>query len=259
MENKNDENSVSLAKLRQRVFDYTTQRLGSGMVDVELDAEHLQNALTRAIEVFQTRSSAAVEESYAFLTTQTNVQVYTLPDEVQFVVKIWRRSIGDLGNAGSQFDPFYGGWLNTYLLNTLDSAGGLLSFELFTDYQAMVSRQFGGEIDFNYNSMTKKLTLVRQPRGTGESLLLQIYNYKPEVQLLSDPRTLTFIKEYVLAVAKITLGEARAKFSQIPGPSGGTSLNGAELKTEGQAMIDKLMEQITLYHFGEQPLGLLIQ
>jgi hypothetical protein len=252
------DSSVDLQKLRQQVFDYVELRLGKGMIGVELDPEHLQNALTRAVEVFQTRSSAASEESFAFLTVQTDVQTYTLPKEIQYVMKIWRRSIGDLGAAGSQFDPFYGGWLNTYLLNTLDSAGGLLSFELFSNYQFQVSKMFGGEIDFNYNSMTKKLTLVRQPRGTGEHLLLQIYNLKPEVQLLSDPRSLTFLKEYTLAGAKMALGEARAKYGTVPGPAGGTSLNGAELKNEGQAMIDKLMEEIALYHFGETPLGMLI-
>jgi len=93
---------VDVKKLREKVFSYTRLMLGEGMVDVELDPEHFDNALTRAIEVFRTRSSAAVEESFAFLATQTDVQIYTLPEEVQTVMKIWRRSIGDVGNAGSQ-------------------------------------------------------------------------------------------------------------------------------------------------------------
>jgi len=232
--------------------------MGSGMIDVELDPEHLQNALTRAIELFRTRSSAAVEESFAFLTTQKDVQIYTLPSEIETVMKIWRRSIGDLGNAGSEFDPFYGGWLNTYLLNTLGNSGGLLSYELFSNYNWQVSKMFGGEIDFSFNSVTKKLTLVRQPRGNGEHLLLQTYNLKPEVQLLSNHQSLTFLKECTLAIAKLTLGEARAKFGSIVGPSGGTSLNGAEIKNEGQAMLDKLMEGIEKYQFGETPLNIFI-
>jgi len=247
---------VDVKKLREKVFSYTRLMLGEGMVDVELDPEHFDNALTRAIEVFRTRSSAAVEESFAFLATQTDVQIYTLPEEVQTVMKIWRRSIGDVGNAGSQFDPFYSGFLNSYMLNAGQS-GGLLTFELFSGYSQMVSRMFGGEIGFNFNSVTKKLTLIRQPRGTGERLLLQIYNLKPEVQLLSDFKSLTFIKEYVLALSKKALGEAREKYGTIIGPGGGVSLNGQSLKAEGQAMIDKLHEEITLYKFGEIPLGII--
>ena len=250
-------NVVDIKKLRNNVFDYVRLRLGDEMVEVELEPKHYDNALVRAIEVFRTRSSAAVEESFAFLSTQRNVQIYTLPEEIQYVSKIWRRSLGDLGNAGSQLDPFSQGYLNVYILNA-GRSGGLLSYELFQDFNFQVSRMFGGEIDFNYNSITKKLTLIRRPDGNGEHLLLQTYNLKPEVNLLTDYRTLTFIKEYVLGLCKISLGEAREKYGTIVGPGGGTSLNGGPMKAEGQAMLDKLHEEITLYKFGETPLGLLI-
>lgn len=251
------ENIVDLTKLRQGVFDYAKLRLGSQMVDVELDAEHYQNALARAIEVFRTRSSAAVEESFAFLSTQRDVQIYTLPEEVQYVRQIWRRSLGDLGNAGSQIDPFSQGYLNVYILNS-GRAGGILNYELFKDYEFQIDRMFGGQIDFNFNSITKKLTLIRRPYGTNESLLLQTYNLKPEVQLLTDYRTLTFIKEYTYCLCKHTLGEARSKFNTIPGPGGGTTLNGESLKTEAMAEMDKLHENVINYHYGEIPLGLVI-
>jgi hypothetical protein len=254
--------NADIGKLRKQVYDYVQLRLGggvdgSGMTEVELDPEHLQNSLIRAIEVFRTRSSAAIEESFVLLPTQKDVQIYTLPEETELVLKIWRRSLGDLGNAGSQIDPFSQGYLNVYILNA-GRSGGLLSYELFQDFNFQVGRMFGQEIDFYFNSVTKKITLVRRPIGTGEHLLLQVYNKKPESQLLSDYRILTFIKEYTLALCKLELGEAREKFASIPGPSGGTTLNGTALKAEGQAMIDKLLEQITLYHFGEQPLGFML-
>jgi len=244
-------------KLKNMVFDYTKLRLGDQMVELELDPAHYNNALTRAIEVFRTRSSAAVEESFAFLTTQRNVQIYTLPEEIVSVTKIWRRSLGDLGNAGSQLDPFSQGYLNVYILNA-GRSGGLLSYELFQNFNFQVGRMFGQEIDFYYNLVTKKLTLIRRPAGTGEHLLLQTYNLKPEVQLLTDYRSLTFIKEYVLALSMLSLGEAREKYSTIIGPGGGTTLNGQSLKAAGTELIKKCEEDIALYKFGETPLSLLI-
>jgi len=246
---------VTSKKLEQKLFDYVRLRLGDSMVEVELGAEDYENNLTRAVEVFRTRSSFGVEESFAFLAVQKDTQIYTLPEEVQFVRKIWRRSIGDLGNGGSNFDPFIGGYYNAYILNA-GRSGGLLSLELFTDYQFQINRMFGGDIDFNFNSVTKKLSLIRRPLDTQEHLLLQIYNLKPVVQLLSDYRSLTFLKEYVLSLCKITLGEAREKYGNIPGPSGGTTLNGAALKSEGYAEIERLHTDIGLYRFGETPLGL---
>ena len=52
--------------------------------------------------------------------------------------------------------------------------------------------------------------------------------------------------------------QLQAMAGPAAGPSGGTNLNGAAIKAEGQAMVDKLMEQITMYQFGEVPLSLII-
>jgi len=250
-------NVVDINKLRQDIFDYVKLRLGDKMITVELEPEHYQNALQRSIEVFRTRSSAAVEESYAFLTTVKDVQVYTMPEEVQYVRQIWRRSLGDLGNAGTQIDPFSQGYLNVYILNS-GRAGGVLNYELFKDYEFQVDRMFGGQIDFNYNSITKKLSLIRRPYGTYETLLLWTYNLKPEVQLLTDYRSLTFIKEYTYALCLSELGHAREKFAQIPGPGGGTTLNGSALKAEAKELMDGMHQDISNFRFGETPTALII-
>jgi hypothetical protein len=251
-------NIVDIKKLRQRVFDYVKLRLADQIVDVEVDEAHLMNNLTRSIEVFRTRSSAGVEESMSFLRLEQNQQVYTLPEEVDFVKQIYRRTIGMIGEGeGSLFEPFNAGVISASLLDN-GRVGGLLSFELFSQYQELTARMFGGYIDFQFNSVTKKLTIVRRPFGSGEIILLQTYNLKPECQLLTDFRTLNFIKEHTLALTMDTLGQARGKFSQIPGPGGGASLNGEGLKAQAKEIMDKLYENIINYHYGEQPLALLI-
>lgn len=250
-------NIADTETLKQSVFDYVRYRLSDKMVEVELEPEHYETALTRAVEFFRTRSSAAVEESFAFFTTQLNVQVYQMPEEIQFIRCIWRRSIGDLGNAGSQIDPFSQGYLNVYILNS-GRAGGVLNYELFKDYEFQVGRMFGQYIDFNFNSVTKKLTLIRRPYGTWETLLLETYNLKPLCHLLTDYRTLTFLKEYTYALCLSMLGQAREKFGSIPGPAGGTTLNGAALKAEASELMKSLDEDIKNYKFGERPLGMII-
>jgi hypothetical protein len=106
--------------------------------------------------------------------------------------------------------------------------------------------------------VTKKLQLIRDPKGTGENVLLWAYQLKPEIQLLTDHQTGQWIRDYMVAVSKMIIGEAREKFSTIAGPQGGGSLNGAAMKSEAQTQMDALLEQLKLYVDGSQPLTFVI-
>jgi hypothetical protein len=122
--------------------------------------------------------------------------------------------------------------------------GGLLTYELFSQYQEMIGRMFGAFIEFKWHAQTHKLTILQRPRNSDEELLLYCYNYRPDIGILNDVYAAQWVKDYTLANCKIMLGNAREKFAQIAGPQGGTSLNGTALKTEGQGEIDKLEEDL---------------
>lgn len=230
---------------KQQVFDYCKAMLGDGMIDVELDPIHYETALNRALAVFRQRSDNAVEESYIFLNLLVDTNEYILPAEIQQVRQIFRRSIGSRtggGSGGTVFEPFNLAYTNTYLLSSTNM-GGLLTYELFAQYQELVGKMFGSFINFTWNSQSKKLRIEQRPR-TEESVMLLCYNVRPDFALISDTYSGQWIKDYSLANCKMMLGQAREKFAQIAGPQGGSSLNGAALKTEAQAEIDKLMEDL---------------
>ena len=230
---------------KQQVFDYCKAMLGDGMVDVELDPIHYETALNRSLAVFRQRSDNAVEESYVFLNLLVDTNEYILPAEIQQVRQIYRRSIGSRtggGSGGTVFEPFNLAYTNTYLLSSTNM-GGLLTYELFAQYQELVGKMFGSFINFTYNSQSKKLRIEQRPR-TEESVMLLCYNIRPDFALISDTYSGQWIKDYALANCKMMLGQAREKFAQIAGPQGGSSLNGAALKSEAQAEMDKLMEDL---------------
>jgi hypothetical protein len=54
------------------------------------------------------------------------------------------------------------------------------------------------------------------------------------------------------------IGEAREKFASIAGPQGGTTLNGAAMKSEAQIAMDKSVEELKNYIDGSQPLSWVI-
>ena len=342
----------TLNQLRNDMVDYIRLRLGDQIVDIELDKEHYDLAIKQALIKYRQKAQNAVEESYAFLDLIPNVQEYILPNYIMEVRQIFRRGIGaSPGSTASQFEPFSSGYLNTYML-VAGRAGGLLSYELFAQYQELAMTMFGGYINYTWNRVTKKLTLVRKipydngtavplnsltasglaagstitmvlqspqtsvypdssiyiqncpVRGYGaeyrvvtidptstiitvianqtlgsvavtgsdlqkttawipdydsgtnnmESVLLWIFNQKPDSMLLSDPMVYPWLQDYALAFAKSILGQARGKFSTLAGPQGGTTLNGAALMAESAAEMAQLEDDLKNYVDGSQPL-----
>jgi hypothetical protein len=240
---------------RQKVVDYCYAMLGGSMIDVELDPVHYNTAIDRALNKFRQRSSNSVEESFGFLTIQTDINEYTLPKEVMDVRQLFRRSIGSRsggGEGGTLFEPFNLAYSNTYLLASTNM-GGLATYYAFASYQKQVGKMFGSDINFTFNRTTKLLTIMQRPRAE-EELLLWMYNYRPDFNLLQDPQASQWLRDYSLANCKLMLGEAREKFANIAGPQGQTSLNGQALKAEGKAEIEILETDLVNYKDGGTPL-----
>lgn len=244
---------------RQVVIDYIRTFLGDGMVDVELDPIHYNTAIDKALARYRQRSQNSTEESFGFITLQVDQNEYFLPKEVMQVRQIFRRSIGSRsggGDGGSLFEPFNLAYTNTYLLSS-SNMGGLATYMIFAGYQNLVGKMFGSFINFDFNPTTKKLRISQRPR-TEESVLIWMYNYRPDFNLFQDNYAGLWIKDYALAQAKIMLGEAREKFGQIPGPQGQVSINGQTLKTEGLAMAEKLDEELKNNFDNQQPMTFVI-
>lgn len=234
-----------LDKQKQEVFDYCKAMLGDQMIEVELDPIHYDTGLNRALAVFRQRSDNAVEESFAFLTITKDQNTYILPKEIQQVRQIFRRSIGSRtgdGQGGTVFEPFNMAYANTYLMSSTNM-GGLLTYELFAGYQELIGKMFGSFINFTYHPQSRKLFIQQRPRGE-EQVMLQVYNTKPDIAIITDTYASQWIKDFTLANCKIMLGQAREKFASIVGPQGGTALNGSSLKSEGQQEVDQLIEDL---------------
>jgi len=240
---------------RQLITEYIKTFLGSGMIDVELDPVHYNVAIDKSLAKYRQRSSNAVEESFGFLTLNTDTNDYVMPKEVVEIRQLFRRSIGSRtggGDGGSLFEPFNLAYSNTYLLASTNM-GGLATYYAFASYQKQVGKMFGGEINFTYNKTSKMLNIMQRPRA-GEEVLVWMYNYRPDFNLLDDVYAGQWIKDYALANAKVILGEAREKFGTIASPQGGTQLNGTTLKTEGKAEMEILEQDLINYKEGGTPL-----
>ena len=248
----------TLDPLKNQLIEYVQLQLGDQIVDIELDPSHYEAAYQRTLGVYRQRAQNAYEESYSFLQLQESVNVYTLPQEVMQVRQIFRRTIGITGSGGYAFDPFGAATLNVYLLNFNSASGGMATYDFYQQYVEMAARMFGGYINYTWNSVTKKLQIIRDPRGSSEVVLLWTYNLKPEITLLADMQISQWFRDHMVGACKYIIGEAREKFASIAGPQGGSTLNGAAMKTEGQTMMDKCIEDLRQFVDGSQPLSFVI-
>jgi len=247
---------ADLTTLRKDITDYIYLRLGGSMIDVDLDPEHYTMCIDQSVRKYRQRAGSSVESSYLFLSIIEEQQEYVLPDEVQEVRQVFRRSVGSSG-TGTNFEPFEAAFVNTYLLQA-GRVGGQATYEMYYQYQEMSARMFGGFVNFEFNPVTRTVTLLRKFNDSGEKVVLWVYNTRPESGLLQDKQIQPWIQDYSLALAKFTLGEARSKFSTIAGPQGGTSLNGDTLKAEAQAEMMQLEEDLKNYIDGSDPLSFII-
>jgi len=243
--------------LRQKLINEIKLRLGAQIVDLELDPEHYDLAVDMALGRYRQRSDNSLEESFVFLDVQPDVATYTLPDEVQEVRAIYRRSIGGTA-GGAAIDPFSLAWTNNlYLLQNPSSfgsgSGTLALYDFAMQYQETVGRMFGRDIMFIWDASTKRLTLQRR-FGAVEQIALHVFNARPESAILNDVYARPWIRDYATAICKQIIGEARSKFGNLAGPQGGITLNGDALKTEAAAEIERLDNELT--QFIEQHMGM---
>lgn len=233
--------------------------LGGGGVRIELTDEQLDVAIDMAVENYRQRSTGAFEEAWLHLTLEQDQSVYKLPKEVQTVRKIFRRGHGQMGpTAGANLDPFSLAYANSYMLSAVrGGGGGLLTYELQHQFQETVGRMFGREINFNYNPVTKNLTLHRDVRGP-EDVMLWAYHFRPEENLFADYQCGPWLRDWALSESKIMLGRVRGKISAIPGPNGPINLNGDALIQEGKQDQTQLIDDLRRRVDGSMPLGFII-
>jgi hypothetical protein len=245
---------LTLDELKQALFQNIRYRLGDGIIDLELDPQHYEAAYNYAIKVYRQRAQNATAESYTLFTVEKNVDTYTLPQEFINVRCLYRRTVGlETGPSSSSFDPFSSAILNTYLLN-YNYAGGMATYDFYAGYVELAARMFGGYVVYTFDPVTKVLRIVRDPKGSGERILIWADVQRTQEVLLQDPGAGVWIGDWVFAVLKGIIGEAREKFASIAGPGGGTSLNGAAMKAESKQLQQELIEELKRYVDYSQPL-----
>jgi len=217
--------------------------LGSQMVEVELDVDHINLAITTGLQKLRQQSDGANLEKDIFLHITRDLTEYTLPEEVQEVRRLYRRGVGAYTNGGINFDPVDAAFYNIYLLQP-NRSGGLATWDFYNQFLETTERVFASQLNFTWDVNSHKLTIIRRPTAD-EEIVVRVYARKSDDDMINDPYTGPWLRSYATAYSKYMLGEARDKFpGGFPGPNGNITLNGATLKQEATVEIVRLEKQL---------------
>jgi hypothetical protein len=172
--------------------------------------------------------------------TSAGVNAYMLPLHIAHGLSYcaYKKSLLSIQNmAGSlEFDFF----IKYFQDNFLFSNFSVSDFYLLQTHLEMVRKILSQEGSWDIIN-GNILQLYPTPTYTGETVILVFRGLDTATM---HPYYKNWIQRYALAVSKGILGEVRGKYSSLPSPGGGASLNGAALSQQSEQEKEKLKEEL---------------
>lgn len=248
---------------KQKLIDWVMTMLGAPLVTVELNETQFDAIISDAVELYT--KFASFGEKYLLLDLR-NYDAAKGFDTSKYRIT----SIRDMSTTRDTLygvamsDPFFGfnAWLNGgngagwgFAGGVLGGAGignsngfgwnwggGFVSYQCAQEFLQTAHKLTGLNPDFNFDHMHQRLFIYPAPRKCKCSFrrwILITCEIEPTMDELYGNN---FLKRIVLAKAKILLGTIRSKFQNVQLVGGGNI--DTSIKEEGQAELDKIMEEI---------------
>lgn len=259
-----------MAKLtgRQQLVDYCLRRLGSPVIEINVDGSQVEDRLDDALQLFSEFHFDGVEKVYLkYVMTQSDIEngyitikasntgfsasdrnitateanvSETIPieDLITSVIRVFQLRNTSIG----MFDIRY-----QYALNELYTFGSfdLQNYAMIQQYLNLLSDILTPEKQIEFSRVTNKITFpmtLRKEFSAGDYLIIECYR-------VLDPRIYPeiyndrLLKRYTTALIKRQWGENLSKFEGVTLP-GGVTFNGQRMIQEAQEEISKIEEQI---------------
>jgi hypothetical protein len=240
--------------LRSQIHDYILLKLGAPALEIELDEQNLDVAIDEALDVWE---DYAPKDFYQYYTFQTipGKSVYEMPPDVGHIRGVHYKEMANFAFQASDLDGaipveyFYpGGAYSSIQGGLIDPIqpifGRMGEWTLYKQYEQMYSRissNLGGWEFVGGHNHIKLYPIPCKPQYAIVHYLQKCKDWECNIQA---------IREGALASAMIMVGHIRSKFQNIPGPQGGTVLNGQDMLQRGQDMWDKWEERL-IYRYGD--------
>jgi hypothetical protein len=213
---------------------YVLRRLGSGIIDVELTADHMTDIIsdTRRWFGFRLGQKRVIQVP---LTTATNV--YILEPDVTEVLDVYLPSAHfpavDTDDFSYTYSLLFGQWRSP-------GASPMPYSDLVQrlQYLSVSKKIFSADREWAYDRDTRELLIMPRPSIVG-NMLVNVWTRDIDTRQFGPEDENLFLR-YSLAQAKEILGEIRNKWDSMPMVGGDKGLNGDKLLEEAKASKEQL-------------------
>lgn len=239
LNNTTEADGVEFNHFEETINSFVLARMGHPIVRIELTPYQIKTCIDESITKLDYHSPTWTRQ-FAVFDASANINLYELPKWVinNLYNVVYKRSLLAIqSQAGTlEFDFFIKYFQDNYLFNNFNVG----DYYLLQSTMEMTRKILGqdGTWDIINNQY---LQLTPPPSNTPERVILE---YKALDSNTIAPAYRNWIQKYALACAKVLLGEIRGKYAVIPGPAGGTQLNGAALIQEGNAEKQQLQQEL---------------
>jgi hypothetical protein len=242
---------MAVVSSRQGLIDHCLRRLGSPVIEINVDDDQIDDRVDDALQFYQEYHSDATSRiyySYQFTQEDLDNAYITLPSNTLFVVRALPIT-QSYATSRSFFDIKYQLMLNdmaqmgTYI-------GDLAYYEQMQQYISLLDRQLSGMPQVSFRKNQGRLLWYSDMNDEdirpGNFIVFEMY-------VTIDPETHTkiyndmFIKDYTTQLIKQQWGANLIKFEGMQLP-GGVTLNGRQIYDDATGEIQKLEEDMRLEH-----------
>ena len=233
---------VEFSNFEEEIRDYVLAALGHPVVRVELNDHQLKLCIDEAITELDYHAPHFTRQFAAFNTT-AGYNVYSVPSYVlrNLTYVTFKKTLLSIqSQAGTlEFDFFIKYFQDNYLFDSFTIGDYYLLQSTLETTRRVLSQEGGWDIiDGQF------LQLYPVP-AVGDVAILE---YRGLNSRTMTPKMKNWLQKYATSCAKALLGQVRGKFAVVPGPGGGTQLNGAQLAAEAaqekQALKDELINEV---------------
>lgn len=234
---------------RQDLIDYCLRKLGSPVLEINVDGDQLEDRVDEALQMYQEFHSDATIKTYLrHLVTSTDVTNKYIPisNDVIFVSRLFPLASA-MNTSTNMFGIKYQMMLND-ISDLQNFSGDLAYYEQMQQYLSMLDMKLNGHPQVTFSRHQDRLHIhgdfEDKDIKAGDYIIAEVYqviNPDTHNSVYND----MWLKDYTTALIKQQWGANLIKFEGMQLP-GGVTLNGRQIFEDAMADIEKLQERIRL-------------